>query len=369
MDKNLQILTTLSKAYEVSTITDDPRQLGQSLMETNAANDFVSMVYTRKDGTGLMHTTESGEVEAITVDDLHPYAVEVMESALQGKNTISKIFRSQALDEKIFVYAVLVFENGEVVGALAAGDTINIFTDATDGKTVMGGAGYLHLIADNGMFLVRSENTLVDEEMKNLYEGDVFSEQTKEEMRAALEKGESVCGEYTYEGNRMHFYMVPLDVNGWYLFCANKVWGSSASLGDALTIFGVLMTLMLILMNVLLYSGRRVFSQNIKTLIRLAYEDPITGAKNTAHFDESFQQILETKQPFSTVALNVHNFKGINDLFGRMRGDRVLCYMENVLNHNLKEGEFFCRDTADLFYLLLLDTNEEPIKKTSGCHH
>lgn len=184
-----------------------------------------------------------------------------------------------------------------------------------------------------------------------------------------MEKGESVCGEYTYEGNRMHFYMVPLDVNGWYLFCANKVWGSSASLGDALTIFGVLMTLMLILMNVLLYSGRRVFSQNIKTLIRLAYEDPITGAKNTAHFDESFQQILETKQPFSTVALNVHNFKGINDLFGRMRGDRVLCYMENVLNHNLKEGEFFCRDTADLFYLLLLDTNEESIKKTSGCHH
>lgn len=136
-----------------------------------------------------------------------------------------------------------------------------------------------------------------------------------------------------------------------------------------MTIFGVLMTLMLILMNVLLYSGRRVFSQNIKTLIRLTYEDPITGAKNTAHFDESFQQILETKQPFSTAALNVHNFKGINDLFGRMRGDRVLCYMENVLNHNLKEGEFFCRDTADLFYLLLLDTNEESIKKTSGCHH
>ena len=91
MDKNLQILTTLSKAYEVSTITDDPRQLGQSLMETNAANDFVSMVYMRKDGTGLMHTTESGEVEAITMDDLHPYAVEVMESAHQGKNTISEV--------------------------------------------------------------------------------------------------------------------------------------------------------------------------------------------------------------------------------------------------------------------------------------
>ena len=354
MDKNMQILTTLSKAYEVSTITDDPEQLGQSLIETNAANDFVSMVYMRKDGNGMMHTTVSGVLETITMDDLHPYAVEVVESALQGKNAVSKIFRSDVLDEKLFVYAVPVYENGEVVGALAAGDTI----EATDGKTVMGGAGYLHLIADNGMFLVRSENTLVDEEMKNLYDGDILSEQTKEKVQAALEKGESVCGEYTYEGNRMHFYMVPLDINGWYLYCANKVWGSSSSLGDALTIFGVLMALMLILMNILLYSGRRVFSQNIKSLIRLAYEDPITGAKNTAHFDENFQRILETKQPFSTAALNVHNFKGINDLFGRMRGDRVLCYMENVLDHNLKEGEFFCRDTADLFYLLLLDTDQ-----------
>lgn len=71
---------------------------------------------------------------------------------------------------------------------------------------------------------------------------------------------------------------------------------------------------------------------------------------------------MKTKQPFSTAALNVHNFKGINDLFGRMRGDRVLCYMKNVLDHNLKEGEFFCRDTADLFYLLLLDTDQESIK-------
>ena len=99
------------------------------------------------------------------------------------------------LDEKLFVYAVPVYENGEVVGALAAGDTIDIFTEATDGKTVMGGAGYLHLIADNRMFLVRSENTLVDEEMKNLYDGDILSEQTKEKVQAALEKGESVCGE------------------------------------------------------------------------------------------------------------------------------------------------------------------------------
>lgn len=75
MDKNLQILTTLSKAYEVSTITQDPARLEKSLMETNAANDFISMVYMGKDGKGLMHIVVSGETKVITTDKLHPLSL------------------------------------------------------------------------------------------------------------------------------------------------------------------------------------------------------------------------------------------------------------------------------------------------------
>lgn len=83
MDKNLQILTTLSKAYEVSTITNEPERLQQNLTAINSANDFISVVYMRKDGTGIMHTSGDSSWSDITLQDCHPESVEAIESALQ----------------------------------------------------------------------------------------------------------------------------------------------------------------------------------------------------------------------------------------------------------------------------------------------
>ena len=40
----------------------------------------------------------------------------------------------------------------------------------------------------------------------------------------------------------------------------------------------------------------------------------------------------------------------------------MLQYVKSVIQENLRPGEFFCRDSADLFYLALLDTDEETIR-------
>ncbi len=76
-----------------------------------------------------------------------------------------------------------------------------------------------------------------------------------------------------------------------------------------------------------------------------------------------YREILHDHKPHSTVALNVHNFKYINDLFGKARGDLVLRYVKDMVEGMLREGEFFCRDTADLFYILLLDTDQDRIAR------
>ena len=73
------------------------------------------------------------------------------------------------------MYAVPVYHAGELVGVLAASDTLDIFTDIANGKSVMGGAGYVHLINDKGDILVRSENTLVQEEVQNIYDGTILT--------------------------------------------------------------------------------------------------------------------------------------------------------------------------------------------------
>ena len=361
MDKNLQILTTLAKAYEVSTITSEPARLEKNLIATNSANDFVSMLYMRKEGTGIMNTPGFGTWDDITLKDCHPFSVEAIQTALNGENAISKMFDSKVYNGKLFVYAVPVYHDGEIVGALAASDTLDIFTDIANRKTVMDGAGYVHLLNTKGEFLVRSENTFVHEDLETIYDGSILSEKTKEKTRAAFSAGESVAGEFSHENEKCHFYLKPLDINGWYLFCVNRVWDSSWFVGNILTVFAVIVVLFVVLVNVLLYAGYHAFRKNTKSLLQIAYRDPLTGAENTIRFDQNFQQALNVKKPYSTVALNVHNFKGINDLFGKERGDLVLCYLKKIIESYLKEGEFFCRDTADMFYILMMDTDESAI--------
>ena len=51
-------------------------------------------------------------------------------------------------------------------------------------------------------------------------------------------------------------------------------------------------------------------------------------------------------------------FKFINEIFGKEQADRLLCYIGRILNDNIKDGELVCRDSADVFYMFLLETEK-----------
>ena len=44
--------------------------------------------------------------------------------------------------------------------------------------------------------------------------------------------------------------------------------------------------------------------------------------------------------------------------FGKEQADRLLCYIGRILNDNIKDGELVCRDSADVFYMFLLETEK-----------
>ena len=361
MDKNMQVLTTLSRVFEAADITQSKEILANCISKANRSNDFISMVYMKKDGFGVMNTPGFGTWEDFSLQDCHPYAKDAIEKAMNGENAVSKMFNSGVYYGKLFVYAVPVYRNDEIIGVLAASDNMEIFTDIANGSAVMGGEGYVHLINAKGEFLVRSKNAIVKEPVETLFEGPYLSSESKTNTQEALANGESVIGEFVYDGKKYHYYLEPMGLNEWFLFCADSIWGSVDLLSNVLIISGVVLLLILIVVNVLLYSGYYQFRKTSKALMHLAYWDTVTGAENTVRFDQNFQQVLEEEKDFSTVAINIHNFKGINDLFGKARGDMVLCYLKDVIGNNLNEGEFFCRDTADLFYILMLEADEEKV--------
>ncbi len=366
VDTTMQILTTLAKAYEVSDIASSNEKLVEIMSSTNQANDFISMLYIRSDGTGIINAPDYGTIDDITYSDCHPEAVNAMREAFTGKNTISGMFTSLIYNEKVFVYSVPVYKNGEIIGVLSAADNIDFFTEMANENTVLSGSGYIHLIDSSGKFLVRSENTIVDERLDSIFDGHYLSEQTKRDTQIALNQGESIFGEFSSGRHNYIFYVDSLGINDWNLFCANTYMGSSA-LGE--TFIGVVVALLFFVISIavfMLFFGYRIYKIKSNELLHVAYFDALTGADNTFKFDEDFQYAIKETSEYSVAALNIHNFKGINDLFGRERGDKVLSFVKSVIEDNLKEGEFFCRDAGDLFYIFLKDTDEEVLRRRMG---
>lgn len=358
IDKNFQILTTLSKAYEVSNIPENREELETSLLQTNQANSFVSLAYFQIDGNGILNTPGYGTIHDFTLEDCNPYARTAVEQSLQGENAISKMFDSTVYDGKLFVYSVPVYQNNQIIGALAASGTLEIFKDIVNGNTVMGGEGYIHILDSKGDFLVRSDHTLVKEEMETIFDGPYLSEETKTAAHEAFANQEALYGNFEYHGQKCHFYMSPIGLNDWYLFCANQLWSSSLSIGNIITWIIFFFLLILLVMFFLLYYGYYKLRKNSALLLKLAYFDSVTKAKNTYKFDLEFQEIQKKTSDYCIAAINIHNFKSVNDLFGIAGGDKLLCYIKQVIESNLNDKEFFCRDAADLFYICFLETDQ-----------
>ena len=85
-------------------------------------------------------------------------------------------------------------------------------------------------------------------------------------------------------------------------------------------------------------------------LSRRAKEDPLTGLKNAASFAED----LESAGPGTVcVLVDVDHFKQVNDTFGHVAGDRLLCALADELTAHLREGALLYRVGGDELAVLL----------------
>ena len=99
-------------------------------------------------------------------------------------------------------------------------------------------------------------------------------------------------------------------------------------------------------------------------LLRISYEDKLTGIPNRRHFDSFYQKIwqdsVDRRAPLSVVMIDIDNFKALNDLYGHPYGDAVLRRVASLLNHCLRmEGDFLARYVGEEFVVVLSDSTVE----------
>ena len=214
-----------------------------------------------------------------------------------------------------------------VEGVLTASVSTDVFLDILQDDTILGRTGYVHLISDSGKVLVRSSNRIVSEDLDTIYDNGYILPEEKEEISRAMAEGEVCLSSFTYEGSTYQVLLEPVGVNGWYLFCVQTMQGASRSVYDLMT-------------NMRLISAynRRRFEYEIGPLIKKSCE-------------------------YSIAALNVRQFKFINEIFGSRAADELLCHIRKVIAENVRAGEYYCRSSEDLFYLFLRDTDRTAIRE------
>ncbi len=361
-DRDFQALSTLAAIFSLDqAFSLDPDDRMDWIAEANGEyNDFVSIAYFTSDGDGMINTfgTESNPDYPLSSCDETLQAM--VQKSLSGEENISSFFISAITDTQLYAYSVPVWHDGAVIGALAATVRLNVFDEITNGNTVMEGNGFVHLINSEGQFLAYSPKSAVPmiKDYPTIFDGPYVADQNQADVSALLEQQRSGFFEFSFEGRTYHFYLQPLLVNGWYLMYVNTMWFGISYVRQVLFIMGFGFLALLVLSCALLLYGYFIMRKNYSTLANLAYYDQVTGAENFARFEDRLAECRRQTDEYSVVAANMRDFKYINELFGRESANLLLNYLRKQFDLLMKEHEFFCRDTADQFYLLLRDTDQ-----------
>lgn len=99
------------------------------------------------------------------------------------------------------------------------------------------------------------------------------------------------------------------------------------------------------------YNEKMLFQKQAKT-------DPLTGIYN--------RNILEDLQLNSDnllIYIDLDNFKSINDSFGHLAGDKVLCDVANILKKIFRHDDYIVRMGGDEYLIIIGCTEDVDVKK------
>lgn len=88
-----------------------------------------------------------------------------------------------------------------------------------------------------------------------------------------------------------------------------------------------------------------------------AYRDSLTGLYNKRLLDEQLPKLLEQakadQQPMAVLALDMDNFKQVNDTLGHAAGDRLLRDIGQIIQSTVREQDMAFRTGGDEFLIIM----------------
>lgn len=108
---------------------------------------------------------------------------------------------------------------------------------------------------------------------------------------------------------------------------------------------------------------RDILRKSDETSYRLAATDPLTGLYNRRYAEAYLSDLTTRSASISTelclVLIDIDHFKSVNDTYGHVAGDAVLCEVADRLQSNLRAFDLVSRFGGEEFLVILPETGRE----------
>lgn len=339
---------------------------GDEIAEIRDMQSFVEVYNFRRMGfvdlNGIAKTTDGFEKDLSFR--------EFYQVGLKGESFITESLQDTVGDyteDMINILSVPVYDNkGEIKGVLFATYLTEkfhevIFSDSFQGER------YTYIVAGDGD-VISSYGDGMQKEYDNIfiYTGDAaqYDDAIQEKVENDMREKLSRVGIGVNEDNDKYFYCYkPLEIESadmnWYIFSIEP----KSVLDERMhPIMRDIQFLTVILICILVMANIIFLYYNVRRrqeLFRLAYKDSITGGDNFSNFKEKAKKYENTEG--YVIALDISEFKLVNNVCGNARGDEVLKAIWDVILANCNDNEQAARVNADRFVIFWIESSKKTV--------
>lgn len=339
---------------------------GDEIAEIRDMQSFVEVYNFRRMGfvdlNGIAKTTDGFEKDLSFR--------EFYQVGLKGESFITESLQEtigDSTEDMINILSVPVYDNkGEIKGVLFATYLTEkfhevIFSDSFQGE------GYTYIVAGDGD-VISSYGDGMQKEYDNIfiYTGDAaqYDDAIQEKVENDMREKISRVGIGVNEDNDKYFYCYkPLEIESadmnWYIFSIEP----KSVLDERMhPIMRDIQFLTVILICILVMANIIFLYYNVRRrqeLFRLVYKDSITGGDNFSNFKEKAKKYENTEG--YVIALDISEFKLVNNVCGNARGDEVLKVIWDVIMANCNDNEQAARVNADRFVIFWIESSKKTV--------
>lgn len=348
-------------------LKDHPEQDAQTLLmglqEANNASQFVRLGYFEEDGSGFRISPETEGVVEVSLSKLPQELQDVVARAWSGTSAYSQAFYDTHLRSKVLASATPVYANGQICGVLVSTVDGDVYGEVLSSIKAVSSSGTAAIIYENGN-VVASTRTYRTNGFYNLFDSPYINEDIKAQYNTALTSSNTSFFQFDYDGVEYYSCVLPMDaLSGASIVITDTDHGISNSVSDIAGLAYMVVILFAIVSVCFMLVALWLLQRYRSSLSYIAYHDKLTGAYNKNKFLQLLGERLEQEEPCTVVAINIRKFKFRNELFGTSDSDVLLQHMCAILQGEIRDGEFLCRDTADRFLLCLHESEEEAVER------